>query len=107
METTEIGAIVAACLCILFGLVLCFAGYYLFRITLFLSAFIGTASLLYTAIPLDPWLAGLIAILGGLAIAMIALCIWPIGVFLVGAWSGFLLGCIMYVVFTVRGGCAW
>mmetsp|Transcript_747 Transcript_747/g.1722 ORF Transcript_747/g.1722 Transcript_747/m.1722 type:complete len:244 (-) Transcript_747:73-804(-) len=107
MDNTEIGSLVAASLCILFGLLLCFAGYFLFRIAIFLTTFLAVASLLYPAIvepvtDLEPWLAGLIAILAGLVIALLALCIWPIGVFLTGAWAGFLIGCV--IMSTVNGG---
>ncbi|KAG5459047.1 MAG: hypothetical protein BJ554DRAFT_613 [Olpidium bornovanus] len=95
---------VVGVICILFGLLFCFFGTSMWRITLFVAGFFFSFVFVYGILlnlegplaggsygPNRDWIIFGVSIAGGLLGACIAGCLYKIGIFLMGAVGGFLL----------------
>uniref|UniRef100_A0A7S4N5H0 Transmembrane protein 198 n=1 Tax=Paramoeba aestuarina TaxID=180227 RepID=A0A7S4N5H0_9EUKA len=85
-----------AVLGIIFGIILCFAGYAVFTPLLisvgFFLGFYVVYTILLTQTTLALWIVILISLAAGVGVGVLTKIFWKVGVFLAGAIGGFLLG---------------
>ena len=109
-DFTGIASIGGAIVAIVIGLLNCFFGYRLFKIILGIWGFIAGAILgagIATTLSGELWVAILAGLVGGILGAVLFVLLYFVGIFLLGAGLGFLLGVAIASTFNLGGPTQW